>query len=324
MKQRSAAKIVALLSFRDEEPFLPFLLASLAPLVDHVVALDDRSTDAGPDLLRASGATVTASPAGSSYGSRRQLLLETGRSAGGTHFVVVDADEAFTAEFSFHGRRLVETLPPGGAFAFPFRTLWKGTAHYRIGREYSMPLACVFHDDQTFSYQDAAIHESRLPGVIAQAARVLPDGDGSMVHLQFSAWERAQVKQAWYRCKEFLDGSSAVRVNARYLTTLDRPNVKLRAMDRSQLAHLPNIDALRDLPPSWHLDELMRWFRRHGPSHFESLQIWHVAALRLAFEVSEGRPPRTSAIAPPVARVIGDLYGSGRAAARRLIRLLGR
>lgn len=317
-------RIVALLSFRDEAPFLGPLLASLTPLVDHVVALDDRSTDAGPDLLRASGATVTPAPVVSTYGSRRQLLLDMGRSAGGTHFVVVDADEAFTVDFSSHGRRLIEQLPPGSALAFPFRTLWKGTTHYRVGREYSMPLACVFHDDRASSYQDAAIHESRLPGVIAQSARVLSSSEGSMVHFQFAAWERAQVKQAWYRCKEFLEGSSAIRVNARYLTTLDRRNVRLRELDQSDLAHLRGIEALSALPPSWHLDELMAWFSKHGASHFEALQIWHVAALRRAFELSEGRPPRPSSIAPPVARMMGDLYGSGRAAARRVIRRLQR
>jgi hypothetical protein len=316
-------KIVALLSFRDEEAFLPYLLASVEPLVDGIVALDDRSTDGGPDLLRAAGATVVAPPEHTTYGSRRQLLLELGRAHAGTHFVVVDADEAFTAGFSAGGRALIEALPPGGSLSFPFRTLWKGTESYRIGKEYDMPLACVFHDDGVSTYADTTIHESRLPGTVAQAARVLPPAAGEMVHFQFVAWERAQVKQAWYRCKELLDGSSPLRVNARYLTTLDG-GVRTRPLDRAALAHLPTPEPLETLPPGWHLDELLSWFDRYGPSHFERLQIWHVPALAAAFEQAEGRPARTSSLTPQVARFVGDVYGSSRAAARRINRRLVR
>jgi hypothetical protein len=315
-------RVVALLSFRDEESFLPYLLASLEPLVDHIVALDDRSTDRGPNLVRATGATVEVPPAETTYGGRRQLLLELGRAAGGTHFVVVDADEAFTAGFSAGGRATIEALDPGGALAFPFRTLWKGPASYRTGKEYNMALACVFRDDGVSRYADTAIHESRLPGTLGLSARVVPAQPGAMVHLQFAAWERAQVKQAWYRCKEFLAGSPPIRVNARYLTTLDGPRVRTRPLDRSELSHLPSFEPLTTLPPGWHLDELLGWFATYGPSHFEALQIWHVPALAGVFQSAEGRPPRVQSLSPRVARVVGDLYGSARAAGRKVSRRL--
>lgn len=313
-------RIVALLSFRDEESFLPYLLASLEPLVDHIVALDDRSTDRGPDLIRAAGATVELPLAETTYGGRRQLLLELGRAAGGTHFVVVDADEAFTAVFSAHGRTNIEALEPGDALAFPFRTLWKVPGNYRTGKEYDMPLACVFRDDGVSRYADTAIHESRLPGTLGLTAQVVPSHTGAMVHLQFAAWERAQVKQAWYRCKEFLAGAPPIRVNARYLTTLDGPRIRTRPMDRSELSHLPSLEPITTVPPGWHLDELLRWFGAYGPAHFEPLQIWQVPALASAFESAEGRPPRPQSLSPSVARVVGDLYGSARAAGRKISR----
>jgi hypothetical protein len=315
--------IVALLAFRDEAPFLPYLLASLEPVVDAVIALDDRSTDDGPAILRAAGASVVPAPVGSSYGGRRQTLLTLGRDAGGTHFIALDADEAFTARFSEQGRRLIESLPPGEAFALADRTLWKGTTQYRVGKEYDMPQACVFRDDGLSDYADVSIHESRLPGRFPETARLLDHREGAMVHFQFAAWERAQAKQAWYRCKEFLAGASAVRVNARYLTTLDGPRVRCRPLDASEVAHLPDLRPLQDAPLGWHLDEVLARFGQHGPSHFEPLQIWHVDALRQAFELAEHRSPHASAIAPPVARVVGDLFGSGRSAGRRVIRRLG-
>jgi hypothetical protein len=317
-------RIVALLAFRDEEPFLPYLLASLSSLVDHIIALDDRSTDRGPDLLRAAGATVEVPPYGTTYGGRRQLLLDMGRAVGGSHFVVVDADEAFTARFSSGGRPGIEALRPGAALAFPFRTLWKGSTEHRVGKEYDMPLACVFADDGVSNYANTAIHESRLPGVLGLTAQVLPPTTGSMVHLQFVTWERAQTKQAWYRCKEFLDGSSPIRVNARYLTTLDSPGVRTRPLDGNELRHLPPLEPLVTLPSSWHLEEVLEWFQEYGPGHFEPLQIWHIPALADAFRSAEGRDPHTSAVAPRVARVVGDLYGSARAAGRTVSRRLAR
>lgn len=316
-------RIVALLVFRDEEPFLPYVLASLGSLVDGVVAVDDRSTDGGPDLLRAAGATVVAAPDGSTFGQRRQALLEAGRRAGGTHFVVVDADEVFGATFSRAGRPTVEALQPGQVVALPFRTLWKGTTRYRVGREYDLPLACIFADDGAVSYRDSVIHESRLPEGLDFERRVLPPSEGSMVHLQFAAWERAQVKQAWYRAKEYLDGTSPVRVNARYLLTLDGPLVRSRPLDPSSLAHLPAVAPLRDLGPSWHLGAVLSWFDKFGPAHFEPLQIWHVPALRQAFERAEGRPPRSARLTPSIARLAGDAYGSGRALTRRVAHRLG-
>src|SRR5207248_3926413 len=137
------------LAFRDEEPFLPYLLASLAPIVDHVVALDDRSTDGGPGLLRDAGATVVASTEEWTFGRRRQVLLDEGRRVGGTHFVAVDADEAFTLPLSEHGNTLIGSLAHGQSLAFPFRTLWKGATRYRVGHEYDMALTCAFRDDGT-------------------------------------------------------------------------------------------------------------------------------------------------------------------------------
>lgn len=139
-----------------------------------------------------------------------------------------------------------------------------------------------------------------------------------MVHFQFTAWNRAQIKQAWYRCKEYVGGASALRVNARYVTTLDGPLVRSKSLDPALINHLPETAPLAELPPSWHLDEIRTWFDRYGPAHFESLQIWHVPELLEDFTRSEARPPRSPKISPQMARFASDAYGSARAVIRRL------
>ena len=309
-------KIVGLLAFRDEEPYLPYLLASLAPLVDAVIAMDDRSTDAGPDLVRDAGGTVVAAPREATFGGRRGALLELGRRAGGTHFVIVDADETFSEPFARAGRRSIENLQPGEALALPFRTLWKGEERYRVGREYDLPLTCIFGDDGTGRYDDVVLHEPRVPLAIGRGPRIVPPSEGEMFHLQFAAWRRSQIKQAWYRCRELVAGASPLRINARYLTTVDGRLVRTRPVDPEAMAHLPSLSPLINLPPSWHLAELMAWMDRFGPAHFEPLQIWHVPELRDAFLVAEGRAPRSVHLAPHLARLVGDAYGSSRARLR--------
>lgn len=311
-------KIVGLVAFRDEAPYIPYLIASLAPLVDEIVALDDRSTDAGPDLLHDAGAKVLSAPLDATFGRRRSVLLEAGRSAGGTHFVSVDADETFSESFVQSGRELIERLGTGEALKMPFRTFWKGPERYRIGREYDLPLACIFRDDGTSMHPDVTIHEARLPGRVGWNARVVEPAAGEMFHLQFAAWHRSQIKQGWYRCKEFLDGVSPIRVNARYVTTLDGPLVRTRVVDPACVSHLPQIGPLAALPPSWHLDEVLAWLDQHGPTAFEPLQIWHVPEFARAFMSTVGRPPRAPRYGPHAARFVGDLFGSARAAARRI------
>ncbi|MGH9277651.1 MAG: hypothetical protein ACRD12_06035 [Acidimicrobiales bacterium] len=310
------------MSFRDEEPVLPYLLASLESLVDGIVAMDDGSTDDGAARLRSSGAIVVPAPPGTTFGQRRQLLLEEGRRRRGTHFVVVDADEAFTATLSRKGRHLIEALAPGDAMGLPFYTLWKGAQRYRAGREYDLPIWTVFADDGVSAHPDARIHEARIPPGLAGGRRVLPAAQGGMVHLQFVSWDRAQVKQAWYRCKERLDGASPLRVNARYLLTLDGPLVRSRPIDPAWVSHLPSLETLESRDAGWQLDQLLNWFDRYTPAYFEPLQIWHVPVLRQAFEAAEGRPPRPARFTPHLARFAGDVYGSTRAVARRIVRWL--
>lgn len=311
-------KIVGLVAFRDEEHHIPHFLRSLRPLVDEIVALDHLSMDGGPRLFRDAGATVLEADRFSTFGGRRRQLLHAGRSAGGTHFVVVDADEIFSSEFSVNGRAVIERLTPGHALAFPFHTLWRSTNRYRVGREYDLPLACVFADDGAASYADTFIHESRLPAPLTRP-ELVRSARHAALHLQFVGWERAQWKQAWYRAKELLAGSSATRINARYLATLDGPRVRTRLLPPEISEGLSGtLTPLRMLPPSWHADELLSWLEREGPERFEKLQIWHITALREAFVAAEGRKPRPQRIVPPTARFLGDVYGSSRAVVRRV------
>lgn len=318
-------KLVALLTFRDEAPFLTAWLGSMSRLVDDVVALDDRSTDGGARLLEAAGSRVVpvAERAGADgFSARRQELLELGREAGGTHFLCLDADEVLSAPFLRNGRDLLASLDPGSSLAVEQINLWRSTTRYRRGWRYRRPLALAFRDQPRLEYGFASLHETRIPRPAEIARRPLPPSQAAILHLQFVAWHRAQVKQAWYRCRELLDGRDVDAINARYWFTLDTAMVRTRPLPAAWVPDGVDIGGVASAAASWHLQEVLGWFEEKGPAMFERLQIWHVPELRAAFDRLVGRPPRPQHLRVPftVAASEGrDLIVAGARRARRTV-----
>src|SRR2546425_1046117 len=121
-------KIIALLAFKNEEHFLPIYLQSILPIADQIIAIDDGSTDRSRQLIEEKGGDVIANEesvvSGWAEHAIRQKLLQLGRRAGGTHFVCLDADEAFRADFMPQLRNRIAQLKPGQNMMLPWIALW--------------------------------------------------------------------------------------------------------------------------------------------------------------------------------------------------------
>jgi hypothetical protein len=106
------------------------------------------------------------------------------------------------------------------------------------------------------------------------------------------AWDRTQLKQAWYRCCELINGKrDARRINNAYRITLMNGNIPSHPVKDSWVEGLVLPENLNNVTNSWHLSEILNFFNTYGIEFFEDLQIWHISVLREEFIKRVGRTP---------------------------------
>jgi glycosyltransferase involved in cell wall biosynthesis len=292
-------KIIALLPFKNEAWVLPSYLSSVSKIADEIIALDDNSIDRSASVLQSAGATVITKDFGSekvvNMSARRQVLLDAGRAAGGTHFIWLDADETFSSNFISVARKVIATLKPGQKMTMRWVHPWKNTVDYLddtrspFGRIWKDFIVC---DDPSATFTDQFLSEARTPGPWGEPLMV-SETDGVVLHWQFADWEAMQWKQAWYRCTELIESSrSARRINHTYSITLDNPGLQVSTITQTWLKNitLPTLPSNKVIIYRQMLDA---YFTQYGISFFEPLQIWHIEELKKIFIEKFEREPKS-------------------------------
>lgn len=182
-------KIVGLVEARNALRALPFFLSALSAVVDSVVLLDDVSTDESVAFLADHGGGLGVELLLTKTGGwvreelrDRSILLDAGRAAGGTHFVLLDYDEVFTHGCVADGslRRRIAALRPGGWLAMPWIEAWRSAAVARVRPDdpdmnfLTRRQVVVFADDGAVSYGVA----SSLSRQLSAGAAGPPGGGG--------------------------------------------------------------------------------------------------------------------------------------------------
>jgi glycosyltransferase involved in cell wall biosynthesis len=291
-------KIIGLVPVRNEAWVLPHSLASLSGFCDVVIVSDQNSDDESREICRRFPKVVLLESAECRISTQvRWQLFDAARQYDGCNLLwCTDADELVSpnAARDFFATRQ-DALKPATIIECLFVHLWHSSNCYR---EYHWGYAphfkpLAFVDDRRMDYdrsRPSSIHEPRVP--VESAGSVLRAGELHVLHLQWLLAGRTQMRQAWYRCREWLDGKPAAAINEYYSTTLPDPRVRTAEMPAAWAEGLSFPDLAIDREPSWNERDILAWFDEHGPTFFEPLEIWHVPALREVFERRVGRRPR--------------------------------
>jgi glycosyltransferase involved in cell wall biosynthesis/Flp pilus assembly protein TadD len=310
-------RIIGLVPARNEAGRLPFCLRALARFTDAIVYLDDFSDDDSVRVVEAVAAEcrveriLTKKVWNRDEPGDRNALLEAGRQLGGTHFIVLDADEAFTANCQTDGvlRREIQGLLPGDRLVLTWIQLWRGLGQYRFDQSVwtNNRKAFAFADDGSCSYSSEFIHTPRVPGNLKGRAVTVPGYGRGVLHFQFVHWPNLQIKQSWYRCMERVrfPERPATEINKRYAPSEDETNLQTRPVPPDWFQGHPPMDesSLRQTDER-RVREVLHWFDTLGRQTFADLDVWRVdwESLRQSLQAPPPPAPQPAIQKPATAK----------------------
>jgi len=286
---QAQSKIVGLVPARNESPIIQQCLRALALYTDAIVYLDDASTDDTLDKVRsvAQECNVEKIIAKEVWyrdePGDRNKLLQAGRDIGGTHFIVIDADEMLTANCLKNNylRKIILSLKPGDDLRLNWILAWKSTDKYRFDKSmwtYNYK-DFIFCDDGKCYYNSEFLHTRRTPSNLSGKLYTLTGYTYGMLHFQFVNWRNLLVKQFWYHCLERIrqPNKSDAAINARYAPTLDTTGVETKPAPSYWFDAYTFFDpSVYKLPEEWREKQVVGWFDEYGRDHFAGLNIWDI------------------------------------------------
>jgi hypothetical protein len=299
-------KIIALVPVRNEAWVLEHSLACWSGFCDVVIVNDQMSTDSTREICRRfpkvvlleTTSTGPVDTVAKLPQQARWRLLDAARNYDGNNLLwCTDADELTppTLARTFFEQHAGE-FTPRRVIECRFYNLWDSLSKYRKDLSYYGPLwkPMGFVDDRVADYPRGEVrplHEPRMPVDTSDSA--IKASDLPILHLQWTMWNRNQMKQAWYRCIDFMDKRmTAAEVNAFYSVTLRELYVHTEHVPQAWLEDVTLPDADVDRQPAWHEAEIRGWFDQRGIEFFEPLEIWHLPSLHREFHRRTGRTPR--------------------------------
>jgi glycosyltransferase involved in cell wall biosynthesis len=219
-------KVISLLPVKNESWVLRFSLKNFSLFSDEILILDDGSQDQLLELVKefpkVSVIPFSVKEKHVDMSLRRNTLLTEGRARGGTHFVCLDADEVFSQTSIFTLSEILPTLTRGETLLLPWIILAKDSENdtlYFDTKGKKKYKDFIFCDDKISVYEKKFLSESRTPGKDT-LKKIVPFEKGCVLHFIYIAGKRTQLKQAWYRASELIEGTrSARKINATYAVT---------------------------------------------------------------------------------------------------------
>jgi hypothetical protein len=288
---------IVLLPVKNEAWILDHTLSAYSAFADYIIIADQQSEDATREICsKYPKVRIIENTAIGHSNKVRWMLLEEARKIKGENLILcIDADEIISKETAELLKQKAIQCGPGTVFALPWIQPWKSIDSYRTDGVWANNIkAMAFYDNCKMDYVRTAVindHTSRVPTEGTKDTVTLPDNP--LFHLHFIAWNRALMKQAWYRCSELIASPSKAKyINYKYSNGDDTNEVTVAPQPeqwRLGIA-IPNETAL-------HTSDTLRekqihdWFDTYGIGFFESLNIWHIQDFKDKFIKETGRNP---------------------------------
>jgi glycosyltransferase involved in cell wall biosynthesis len=282
-----AKKIVGLVAVRNEKVFIAQCLKGLSLYTDAIVLLDDCSTDNTLEIVRSLSKECNIEKIiekkvwHRDEPGDRNALLSAGRKLGGTHFIMLDADELLTANFQNDDflRKKILSLLPGEKIKLNLITLWRTPYKYRYDDSvWTNNYGCfIFCDNKKCFYSSEFIHTSRIPRNLEGKENVIEGYEKGLLHFQFVNWENLKIKQYWYKCLERIrmPEKSIDEINERYLPALSEFNLKTMDSKESWFEGYDFLNfSLLEEKEEWRKKQILEWFSKYGTDYFKDLNIW--------------------------------------------------
>ena len=282
-------KIVGLIPVRNEQHLIGQCLKALSRYTDAMVVLDDASDDHTLEEVKAHAKEynveriIEKKQWYRDEPGDRNAMLQAGREIGGTHFIVMDADEMFTANCAdnyFLRSRILE-LKSGDRLLLNWIQLWRSVSQYRFDNSvwtwnYK---DFIFADDGACSYQSDFINTRRTPGNLSGANKKIEGYEYGVMHFQFVNWRNLLIKQAWYRCLEHIRNPQKPisEINTLYAPACDETNIHVEKAPNYWFNNYDFFNAeIFNTPEVWREKQILLWFQLHGKDFFADLDIWNI------------------------------------------------
>ncbi len=282
-------KIVGLVPGRNEQIQIAQCLRCLAQFTDAIVYLDDCSDDDTLKIVKSLRVEcnieriIEKKTWERDEPKDRNDLLNAGREIGGTHFIVLDADEVLTSNLLVNNvlREAILNLQAGDIIKLNWIQLWRSTEKYRFDKSvwtYNYK-DFIFCDDGNCFYSSDFIHTSRCPGNLKGKVYTLEGYDAGVLHFQFVNWRNLLIKQAWYRCLERIKNpdKDINEINQLYAPSKDERGIHLEPVRQEWFSYYKSFDKTIYMQPEhWRERQIIAWFNQYGKEFFKNLDIWDI------------------------------------------------
>ncbi len=320
-------KKIVLLPTKNEEWIIDTFLQNITAWADMVIIADQHSVDSTRDSIKHYPTVRLIDNPYEGHSNKvrwllwdtlKEILLTEKAEVGLEHALIycLDADEIITKQalewteseakkylISQSGSQRSKIKPL--QFIFPWFQICNSYSTYRIDgvweKSAQMAAFLISLTDELPEYDQKEVvndHTTRIPTIYANtqygAESQAITSPFPLLHLQFLAIKRTQLKQAWYMCQELLRHKRDIRdINLQYTQAVHFRDIKLRNINPEYINSIIMPDqAIFQMVDPLRLADIINLFLIHSIQTFEPLDIWHIPELKALFIQEIGRNPR--------------------------------